>query len=102
MDNWSIHWTINVKHKLKEFVWKIIMLPSYTPESNPIELYFDIIIRKFWKQAEDLIIKTNDDYGVSQLKEVIVTMMREEIIKWFIKTLKRVKLHFSYSIFKKN
>ena len=47
MDNCSIHLTINVKLKLKEFKWKVTKLPPYTPEYNILELYFGIVKRRF-------------------------------------------------------
>ena len=98
MDNWSIRRTINVKLKLKEFKWKVIMLPLYTPEYNPIELYFGIAKRRFWRQTESLVMKINDEYGVSHWKEAIVSIARDEIIRCFVKVLKTAKLHFYYML----
>ena len=98
MDNWSIHRTINVKLNLKEFKWKVIMPHPYTPEYNLIKFYFVIVKRRFWRQTESLVIKINNEYGISPLKEVIVSIARIEIIRFFIKILKTARLHFSYML----
>ena len=94
MDNCSIHLTINVKLKLKEFKWNVTKLPSYTPEYNILELYFGIVKRRFWRKTESLVIKINDEHGVSHLKETIVSISRDEIIRIFVKVIKTTKLHF--------
>ena len=94
MDNCSIHLTINVKIKLKEFKWRVTKLPPYTPVYNFLELYFGIVKRRFWRKIESLVIKINDEHGVSNLKEAIVSISRDEIIRIFVKVLKTAKLNF--------
>ena len=91
-----------MKLKLKEFKWKVIKLPPDTSEYNLIELYFDIVKRRFRRKTESLEIKINDEHGVSHLKEGIVSISRDEIIRIFVKVLKTAKLHFSYMLNRQN
>ena len=92
LDNWLIQkskkW-INYFNKLGCYT---VFLSPYTPEYAQVELLFNTLKIRLVKQVRNTIIKLNTEEGLRNIKEVLTTFTKEEIVSYWIKSFKRINL----------
>ena len=95
LDNWAIHTAIRVKNKLNKLGGITVFLPPYSPEFQPIELFFGLVKKRFLRSIGPYVVNLNDDREVHYLIDAFTSVSRSEIISMFSRCLKTSKLHFS-------
>ena len=81
IDNASIHRVDGIREMVEEHGARLVYLPAYSPDLNPIELAFSSI--KAWLRANRDRINTEGENIYESLWEAVFSVTQEDARGWF-------------------
>ncbi|KAG8920644.1 hypothetical protein FRC01_000657 [Tulasnella sp. 417] len=88
MDNCRIHKAPSIIEKIHSRGMKVLFLPPYSPDYNPIELAFSAIKAHLRERMDDVLAAMNEDDEVavlSYLIEAVFSVTEDDAWAWFHK-----------------
>ena len=87
MDNAAYHKTNQVQRKLEEMTANICFLPAYTPQFQPVEIFFGIVKCKLKELKLSNTINLEWRKGEKLIRSILKTISPSTIIKCFKKAI---------------
>ena len=81
VDNASIHWVDGIREMVEEHGARLVYLPAYSPDLNPIELAFSTI--KAWLRENRDRINTEGGEIYNALWEAVHSVTQEDARGWY-------------------
>ena len=97
IDNASYHKTKSVVEKLSWFYHLMLFIPPYSPQFNPIKLFFAALNAKIKGLRVEGTLKLSTEDGIQRIEDTINQTYSSVIVRWFLKTFKIIRLFISNS-----
>ena len=97
IDNASYHLTKSVVVKLSWFYHLVLLNPPYSPQFNPIELFFEALKTKIRGLRVEETLKLYAEDGIQRITDTINQINSSVKVRRFLKTFKLIRFYISNS-----
>lgn len=88
LDNWSIHKSAKSTKHLNSIGWRTVFLSPYSPDYAAIELFFNLVKRRLWRQCSGTNVRIKESAGLRQIKDWFATVSKNDVIGWFTRSFR--------------